>query len=83
MKIYHELFFPVLLQLLVPATSMERTPHGRKAAIKTAAAMGNTALVAKGRATATPTLNALALWCVAMTTALGATEMTVAYSHKR
>ena len=62
---------------------MERTPHGKAAAMMGAAAMGQKAFVARGRATATPTLNALALWCVAMTTALGATEMTVAYSHKR
>ena len=62
--------------------SMERTPHGKAGAMTAAAAMGQRAFVARGRATATTTLNALALWCAAMATALGTTEMTVARSRE-
>ena len=62
--------------------SMERTPRGKAGAMTAAAAMGQRAFVARGRATATTTLSALALWCVAMATALGTTETTVVRSRE-
>ena len=62
----------------------ERTPPGKAPAIRiAAAAMGYKAFVTRERATATTTLNAQTLWCVALTTAPGETAMTVAHSRER